>query len=438
MTVSTDAKRDARKLVKTATPAIYRRQNADGTLGQYVVIYRAGGKQRREYADTLDEARRLKRGRESDRDRGAWQEPSKETLRAFLTAWVDRYQGNGRRGFREGTRAEYRRLLDAYAHRYFNDRLRLVDVTPHHLAQFVGWLADPVAQARNAHRSAVEQAKADGKPTPNAPAAGARRELADSTIANAVMPVRAALATAQREGLIRHNPALGLALPRRERIEEDEDEHVKALSRDQLAALLSQVHSRHRLLLRLMASTGLRVSEVIALQRRHLRLDGDRPHLLVRQALVRGRTHPPKSRHGRRTVPIPASLVHPLRDHLAAATDAPEDALVFPSQTGTSLDPDNMRARILKPVLEEIGAPWAGFHSLRHTYASLQLAAGTNVLQLSRALGHHSPAFTLEVYCHLLDDDMAPALDLDEALRVNTPHGTETHDIDAELAAMTA
>ncbi len=137
-------------------------------------------------------------------------------------------------------------------------------------------------------------------------------------------------------------------------------------------------------------------------------------------------------------MPIPASLVHALRDHLAAATDAPEDALVFPSQTGTSLDPDNMRARILKPVLEEIGAPWAGFHSLRHTYASLQLAAGTNVLQLSRALGHHSPAFTLEVYCHLLDDDMAPALDLDEALRVNTPHGTETHDVDAELAAMTA
>ncbi len=39
-----------------------------------------------------------------------------------------------------------------------------------------------------------------------------------------------------------------------------------------------------------------------------------------------------------------------------------------------------------------------------------------NVVQLSRALGHHSPAFTLEVYAHLLPGEGAPALDLDMAL----------------------
>lgn len=72
------------------------------------------------------------------------------------------------------------------------------------------------------------------------------------------------------------------------------------------------------------------------------------------------------------------------------------------------LSPDNLRARVLKPVYEEVGASWAGFHSLRHTYASLQLAAGRNLLQLSRALGHHSRAFTLETYCHLLDDVLLP------------------------------
>jgi integrase len=66
--------------------------------------------------------------------------------------------------------------------------------------------------------------------------------------------------------------------------------------------------------------------------------------------------------------------------------------------------------------MEEIGAPRLGFHSLRHTYASLQLASGVNILQLSRALGHHSAAFTLSRYTHLLEGDEAPPLDVEATL----------------------
>lgn len=51
---------------------------------------------------------------------------------------VEGYQGNGRTGFREDIRTEYRRLLDAYAHGSFGERLRLVDVTPGHLARSQG------------------------------------------------------------------------------------------------------------------------------------------------------------------------------------------------------------------------------------------------------------------------------------------------------------
>jgi len=92
------------------------------------------------------------------------------------------------------------------------------------------------------------------------------------------------------------------------------------------------------------------------------------------------------------------------------------EALLFATSNGTPLDPDNVRTRTLKPLVRELGAPWAGFHTLRHTYASLQLAHGVNVVQLSRPLGHHSPAFTLEVYAHLLPGEGAPALDLGAAL----------------------
>jgi len=67
---------------------------------------------------------------------------------------------------------------------------------------------------------------------------------------------------------------------------------------------------------------------------------------------------------------------------------------------------------VFKPLAEEAGAPWAGFHTFRHTFASLHLSQGTNLLQLSRALGHHSPAFTLTRYTHLLPGDEAPALNI--------------------------
>jgi integrase len=81
-------------------------------------------------------------------------------------------------------------------------------------------------------------------------------------------------------------------------------------------------------------------------------------------------------------------------------------------------NPNEIRRNVLKPLMAKIGAAGLGFHALRHTYASLQLAAGVNILQLSRALGHHSPAFTLSVYCHLLEGDEAPPLDLAAALEL--------------------
>jgi len=400
MSTTDPTPRPSRKLVATATPGIYRRQRADGSLGGYVVIYRAAGRQRKESARTLAEARAIRSARSADDARGEFQARSAITLRTYLAAWIDRYQGTGRRGFREGTRDDYRRLLDQYAHRYFGERLRLIDVTPHTLAQFVAWIVAGAGQGRT---------------------------LADSTVTNAVIPVRAALATAKREGLLRYNPADGLAMPVREQVRDDGEE-VRALGREQLAALLAIAPAHHRGLLELLAGTGLRISEAIGLRRRDLRLDGSRPVVQVRRAVVRGRVEPPKSRHGRREVPLAPPLVDRLRAHMADRPDDP-DALVFATAAGSPLDPNNLRRRMLKPLAEEAGASWAGFHTLRHTFASLQLAAGVNVVQLSRALGHHSASFTLDTYVHLLEGEAAPALDVAAALdggNIGATRATET------------
>ena len=135
--------------------------------------------------------------------------------------------------------------------------------------------------------------------------------------------------------------------------------------------VLALAPARHRTLIELLAGTGLRVYEALALQRRHLALDGGRPHVRVRRALRRGRIEPPKSRHGRRDVPPLARPRGP-----AAERDRPPDvpeALVSATRNGTALDADNLRARTIKPLMQEVGARGPR-STLRHTYASLQLA----------------------------------------------------------------
>ncbi len=375
---------DKRRLVKTRTPGVFKRIGAEGDVLGYVCVFRSAGRQCKRSARTYEEAKRIKRESETDRDRGELQARTSIGFLPYVDEWVERYRGQGRRGFRENTREEYRRLIRAYAHHHFPRKLKLVDVSTYALARFTDWLADEKEQGKR---------------------------LSDRTIANAVIPLRAALATAKREGLIRHNPAQGLAMPHREQLPEEE---VKVFSRDQLTAVLAIAPERHALLFELLAATGLRISEAIALQRLHLQLDQDEPEVCIRRAIVRDRIEPPKSKYGRREVHLPPSLARNLRAHLAARADQDSTALAFPSEAGGPLNPGNLRRRVLKPLVEEVSAPWAGFHTFRHTFASLHLSQGTNLLQLSRALGHHSPAFTLTRYTHLLPGDEAPALYLSQ------------------------
>jgi Phage integrase family len=84
---------------------------------------------------------------------------------------------------------------------------------------------------------------------------------------------------------------------------------------------------------------------------------------------------------------------------------------VFPSTTGSVLDADNLRRRVLKPAARRAGVPWAGFHTFRHTCATTLFHRGVNPKQAQVWLGHHSPAFTLAVYTHLLSGDL-PDVDL--------------------------
>jgi len=367
-------------LVKTEFPGVYRRGSG------FVVVYRSAGRQRKQTVATVEEAVAVKLARHAE----VRMERRGPTLHGYALAWVGRYAGSGRDSVREHTRRQYRRLLARFALRYFDREVRVAEVDRVAVQQFVDWL---IAQP------------------------GRKGRLSDRSVANALTPLRAVLDAAVAEGLLENNPAEAVLLPRRRGGRAYEFQERRFLTREELARLLDEVPTKWRTLFELLAATGLRISEAIALRWSDLQLDASAPHLRVSRAIVRGVVGAPKSRHGARLVPLPAELAVTLRAQ-RRRTD-PYDALVFPGRQRAPADVGSLRRRVLVPAAERAGLSGVGFHTLRHTCASLLIERGLSVLRLQRWMGHHSPAFTLETYGHLVDGDLGPALDLREELAAN-------------------
>jgi integrase len=112
-------------------------------------------------------------------------------------------------------------------------------------------------------------------------------------------------------------------------------------------------------------------------------------------------------------MPLARSLVEPMTRQLAGK--GPDD-LVFTSPTGDVLRNGNFRHRVFDSAAESVGLSGVTPHDLRHTAASLAIAAGANVKAVQRMLGHASAAMTLDVYAGLFGDDLDAVADrLDQA-----------------------
>ena len=85
---------------------------------------------------------------------------------------------------------------------------------------------------------------------------------------------------------------------------------------------------------------------------------------------------------------------------------------MFAGRDGGPLDRSAV-FRAVKAAAKSASVPWAGLHTLRHTCATMLFRAGLNAKQVQHWLGHHSPAFTLTVYVHLLPEDLPDPAFLD-------------------------
>jgi integrase len=78
-----------------------------------------------------------------------------------------------------------------------------------------------------------------------------------------------------------------------------------------------------------------------------------------------------------------------------------DSGYVFTAEDGRPLHADHAANRFAR-LVKAAGVPTIRFHDLRHTHASLLLARGTPVLDVSRRIGHASAAMTLDVYGHVV------------------------------------
>src|SRR5439155_16499952 len=171
------------------------------------------------------------------------------------------------------------------------------------------------------------------------------------------------------------------------RLPGQQEQQRKALTEQELRAFLGALPAEWRLFFAFLAHTGLRIGEAIALTWADLDLGKRRVH--VHRRLYRGRFDTPKSHYGRRTVPISQAIAQQLwRQRGPAAEETP----LFPSKIGSHLDPAKLFSRVLKPAAKNAGVPWMGFHTLRHTCATLLFRHGLNAKQVQAWLGHHSAA----------------------------------------------
>lgn len=364
---------------------ISRRKNG-GWMAQYYVHTADGRKRKTLYGKTRAEvAKRLAKAL-SQRADGIVFDDQGLTVGEYLDRWL----GDVRDTVRKSTHERYEYAIRPHIKPALG-RIKLKDLTPAHARWF--------------YRERLDSG------------------LAPATVHKLHVVLHKALKAAVADGLIPRNAAAGLKLPRITR------EEIDPLTEEQAKRLLETVRGdRLEALYVLALNTGMRQGELLALKWDDV--DLGRSVLRVRRTL----THAdkayvlgePKTSKSRRTIRLTTSAVTALRAHLSRQLEEMErlsslyqpGGLIFATETGSIVNPSNLRNRSFKPLMKKATLPPIRFHDLRHTCATLLLSKDVNAKIVSEMLGHSSISVTLDIYSHLLPDMQEKAAEaLEEALK---------------------
>lgn len=314
-------------------------------------------------------------------------------LRAARLARAEAEARNGGVGARSRTRLSFSEVGEAWFERqtHLRPRTRELYATAlhRHLAPRIGAMA--IAEVdEDVIAAMIADLDAKG--------------LSGWTIRGILVPLGGVLAYAVRRRLIPDNPIRRLERRERPRVVRRE---MRILRPDEIDSLLRAATAMYRPLLATAIFTGARQSELLGLTWADIDFDGGVVH--IRRQLERsGGYTQPKTLKALRGIVLMPSLVALLRDHRSGSAFGGATDPVFATASGRPMYYRNVTRRGLTAAITKAGLAREGesrlrFHDLRHTFASLLIAQGLNVVFISRQLGHSSPSMTLDVYGGLFD-----------------------------------
>jgi integrase len=293
------------------------------------------------------------------------------TVGTYLQQWL-----LGKRALRATTRRGYEIHIRLYLEPLIG-QMRLADLRPHHVDQLYGDLL----------------AAPDSRVT-------------ETTIRHIHATLRSALNTAVKRRLIPRNPALHVELPGRR------GRQTSVWTPEQLGAFLDSI-ADHRLYayFHLIAVAGLRRGEALGLSWGSV--DFGSNLIRVSQQLVDAGQGAylaqPKTRSGVRAVPLDSLTMAVLAAHRTRQEGErsrwghgwSDTGLAFTREDGTPFRPEYL-THLFRKLVDAAGLPRIRLHDLRHTSASLALAAGIPVKVVSARLGHSSTVITSDLYTHVI------------------------------------
>lgn len=247
--------------------------------------------------------------------------------------------------------------------------------------------------------------------------------LSDSTVRMTFTVLKQVLDVAVRDKLIATNPAAAVKRPTVSRRADGRDEARHLTPAEVRLVLDAAAGTRYAGVFALIAATGMRRGEALAV--RWVDVDLDAGTLAVTGTLGRGggtleRTSP-KSARSRRTLALTPGVVAVLRRQRVEQLEAKmragsrwsDSGFVFTTEIGTPIEPRNVLREFVAAVDRAgIDGDGVGLHTLRHSAATAMLDAGVPLHVVSRILGHSSVAITGDTYGHAGDARQRDAVDV--------------------------
>jgi len=306
-------------------------------------------------------------------ENGTAVEPSRLTVAEYLREWLGADEGLSPK-----TLERYRQLAEQ-------------QIIPHLGATPLQRLRP--AQVHQWHRHLLRSGGAHGRP------------LSSRTVGHAHRVLHRGLERAIRLEIISRNVAHAVTPPKVDVIE------TAILSAEEMTDVLARLDG-HPLyaIVAFALGTGIRRGELCGLAWNSLDLDGAavRIERSLEETATGLRIKPPKTRHGRRTISLPAGVVEIMGHYRRQQAEQRlelglgrlgEADYVFQLPDGSPYPPDKL-SRDWGNAVRDRKLPRVMFHALRLSHASALIAAGLDVVTVSHRLGHGSPAITLTVYAH--------------------------------------